>query len=99
MDVGERIGGQVSGDSSRIVWTEEENGPKPASAEVNRNSERSRGCGTSLKTHGRLVGGRPADPTEWPWMAALLRKGETQYCGGVLVTDRHVLTAAHCVYK
>ncbi|XP_076677168.1 chymotrypsin-C [Andrena cerasifolii] len=99
VDVGERIDGQVSGDSSRIVWMVEESGPTTASVEVNRNSERSRGCGTSLKTHGRLVGGRPADPTEWPWMAALLRKGETRYCGGVLITDRHVLTAAHCVYK
>jgi len=47
----------------------------------------------------RIAGGQPADPKEWPWMAALLREGTIQYCGGVLITDRHVLTAAHCVYK
>lgn len=60
---------------------------------------RSRGCGTTAKNHGRLVGGRPADPSDWPWMAALLGRDETRYCGGVLVTDRHVLTAAHCVHR
>ncbi|KAK2579335.1 hypothetical protein KPH14_008287 [Odynerus spinipes] len=56
-----------------------------------------RGCGTNTKSGTRIVGGRPADPREWPWMVALLRKDEVQYCGGVLITDRHVLTAAHCV--
>ena len=55
------------------------------------------GCGVSLKDGRRIVGGKPADPQEYPWTAALLRNGATQYCGGVLITDRHVLTAAHCV--
>ncbi|XP_008559036.1 proclotting enzyme isoform X1 [Microplitis demolitor] len=57
-----------------------------------------RGCGMSSKGWTRVVGGQPADPKEWPWMVALIRRDSDQYCGGVLVTDRHVLTAAHCLY-
>jgi secreted trypsin-like serine protease len=57
----------------------------------------SSGCGEhSEKVNTRIVGGRPADKGEWPWMAALLRDGTDQYCGGVLITDQHVLTASHC---
>ncbi|XP_015524395.2 proclotting enzyme [Neodiprion lecontei] len=58
-----------------------------------------RGCGVSTRSRTRIVGGRPADPQEWPWIAALLRKEASHYCGGVLITDRHVLTAAHCVFQ
>ncbi|XP_018398794.1 PREDICTED: proclotting enzyme-like [Cyphomyrmex costatus] len=64
-----------------------------------RKPRRPRGCGTTTRMKTRIAGGRPADPKEWPWMAALLRQGAIQYCGGVLITDRHILTAAHCVYK
>ncbi|CAL4121453.1 unnamed protein product, partial [Meganyctiphanes norvegica] len=55
-------------------------------------------CGKAFKGPSRLiVGGRNADPFEWPWMVALLeRKDQEQFCGGVLLTERHVLTAAHC---
>ncbi|CAL4073831.1 unnamed protein product, partial [Meganyctiphanes norvegica] len=55
-----------------------------------------RGCGLNAKDGKRIVGGQKADPQEWPWMAALLRNGQDQYCGGVLITNAHVLTAAHC---
>lgn len=80
-----------------LIWRNKAN--SPITKETTRKPRRPRGCGTTTKTKTRIAGGRPADPKEWPWMAALLRQGTIQYCGGVLITDRHVLTAAHCVYK
>ncbi|XP_033356794.1 proclotting enzyme-like [Bombus vosnesenskii] len=44
----------------------------------------------------RIVGGQNAVPGEWPWIAALFNGGR-QFCGGSLIDDRHILTAAHCV--
>lgn len=72
--------------------------PPPTTPRPTTPASQSRGCGLIAKRPPtRIVGGRPADPQEWPWMAALMRNGATQYCGGTLITDRHVLTAAHCV--
>ncbi|CAM3409644.1 serine protease [Stackebrandtia soli] len=39
-----------------------------------------------------VVGGTPADEGEYPWMVRL-----SMGCGGSLLTDQIVLTAAHCV--
>jgi len=61
-----------------------------------------RACGTNAKRFStRIVGGRPADPDEWPWLAALVHKGSSgansAYCGATLISVNHVLTAAHCL--
>ena len=44
----------------------------------------------------RVVNGWPAEKNEWPWIAQLRNNGR-QFCGGSLIDDRHILTAAHCV--
>lgn len=53
-------------------------------------------CGVSRKDEQRIVGGRPAEAYDYPWMAGLLYKGAL-YCGATLINDRYVVTAAHCV--
>lgn len=49
-----------------------------------------------------VVGGEPVDPGSYPWMAAIVRKHDSDtfdghFCGGSLVSKNYVLTAAHCV--
>lgn len=49
----------------------------------------------------RIVGGREADPDTHPFQVGLLLadtglNAEDQFCGGSLISDRYVLTAAHC---
>ncbi|CAG5104654.1 Oidioi.mRNA.OKI2018_I69.chr1.g1425.t1.cds [Oikopleura dioica] len=55
--------------------------------------------GYPLETSGRIVGGIEADHTRWPWYVRLnFFAGDhfAGYCGGSIVRENWVLTAAHC---
>jgi len=43
-----------------------------------------------------IVGGDKAVANSWPWAIALYRDG-SQICGGTIINERWVVTAAHCM--
>jgi trypsin len=44
----------------------------------------------------RIVGGVDAPPNAYPWVVALEDDTGFQFCAGTLISDKKVLTAAHC---
>ena len=55
------------------------------------------GCG-KRPSFARVVNGQNANPHSWPWQISL-RVGGRHICGGSLIRDDWIVTAAHCVYR
>uniref|UniRef100_A0AB38ZE62 Venom S1 protease 10 n=1 Tax=Ectomocoris sp. TaxID=3104572 RepID=A0AB38ZE62_9HEMI len=54
-------------------------------------------CGWRNRSPGRIIGGEEAGLHEYPLIAALVTpKLMIGFCGGSIITEYHVLTAAHC---
>ncbi|XP_025055588.1 chymotrypsinogen A-like isoform X1 [Alligator sinensis] len=63
--------------------------------------QQQRGCGIPaihpiISGYTRIVNGEEAIPGSWPWQASLQEKSGWHFCGGSLVGEDWVVTAAHC---
>ncbi|KAG7334873.1 hypothetical protein KOW79_001469 [Hemibagrus wyckioides] len=46
----------------------------------------------------KIVGGEDASPGSWPWQVSIQVRG-SHHCGGSLITEKWVLSAAHCFQR
>ncbi|CAF0745403.1 unnamed protein product [Didymodactylos carnosus] len=58
-------------------------------------------CGATYNSpmvmnHLRIINGIEAIPHSWPWAVTLEYRGKHE-CGGVIIDQYHILTAAHCL--
>lgn len=51
-------------------------------------------CGKPQQLN-RVVGGEDSADAQWPWIVSILKNG-SHHCAGSLLTNRWVVTAAHC---
>jgi len=54
-------------------------------------------CGLRKVRSGRVIAGDDATKGDWPWQILMLKYNRPG-CGGTIISNRWVVTAAHCVY-
>ncbi|NXG60072.1 CTRL protease, partial [Hemiprocne comata] len=62
------------------------------------------GCGVpaispSVQYSERIVNGQNAVPGSWPWQVSLQSRTGSHFCGGSLISQYWVVTAAHCNFN
>lgn len=57
-------------------------------------------CGRKGMSSGLIVGGTVSKKNDWPWLAALFNiPTQKFFCGGTIISENHILTAAHCIQQ
>ena len=65
---------------------------------INLGSDSNENCNCGIPNrYNRIVGGLETGPNKYPWQVGLVSSiGTKPWCGGTLISNQHVLTAAHC---
>merc|ERR1712058_160193 len=79
-----------------LSWAIKEVKKNGASTKKGTNIDLKATCGIEGPAAGeRIVGGHEAEEHQWPWQVALFID-DAWFCGGALISENYVLTAAHC---
>merc|ERR1712121_192409 len=82
--------------AENLAWAIKEVKKNGASTKKGTNVDLKATCGIEGPARaGRIVGGHEAEEHEWPWQVALFID-DAWFCGGSLINENYVLTAAHC---
>ncbi|XP_068240018.1 ovochymase-2-like [Palaemon carinicauda] len=69
----------------------------PTPAERSENFTCPKECGIRHPAIARIVGGVRSSLDKWPWLVSLRSFPNKIFCGGSILTSRHILTSAHCM--